>query len=759
MQPPASHRGTSMSDRVPNGTPHAELPGPPSGGAVASPGRVGRSGPLRALYACLFLALSLILFPPIQKTKSVPFKEGDVAEVDVVAPFTFVIPLGDREVEMARAKAAVVVPPVYMRSDAATEHLADDLRSFFDRVGQIGSREVSMSERVSQLKQYAPDLKREPVELLLDPGIRAKMLKEGLRVQESFLERGIANDASPLRRRDYPRITVLAGGEESLLPTSLLIDQSELEPLVTAEAKRVFPGNEKAQRLFYAVVRSHLAPNLVFDAEGTQERRESAMRKVERSFTVARNQRIVAKHDRITRSQLAILQTMEEKRVEMQLATSYGKRLWLYFGKGLRIAALLLLLGLALRRFERRIIVEPAALTLVGLVLAIYLVMTAVVLRVGALDPLLIPIAFVSLVATSCFGVRGAAILTLFAALMLVTHTNLPASYAFIAILAGTAAMISIAHLRERRHFYTIFLYVSAAYVVGIAGFGITEGIPLKVFLASSTFAVANALGCTLIVMFLLPIFESLFGVTTNFTLMELSDLNRPLLRRLVLEAPGTYHHSLMVGNLVEGVAAEVGANGLQARVGAYYHDIGKLVKPEYFFENKGDRDNKHEKLAPSMSAAILGSHVKDGIELARREKLPGIIVDAIREHHGSTIMAFFYQKALEYDSRDSVNVDDFRYPGPRPRSKETALIMLADSAEAAVRSLKDPTPPRIRAIVQRIFEARMNDGELDECRLTLRDISVIRETFIQLLTGIFHARLPYPAQESIDGGVAGGGS
>jgi putative nucleotidyltransferase with HDIG domain len=253
-------------------------------------------------------------------------------------------------------------------------------------------------------------------------------------------------------------------------------------------------------------------------------------------------------------------------------------------------------------------------------------------------------------------------------------------------------------------------------------------------------------------VMFILPIFESIFDATTDFTLMELSDLNRPLLRRLIIEAPGTYHHSLMVGNLVEGVAEEVGANGLQARVGAYYHDIGKLAKPEYFFENKGDNVNKHEKLTPRMSALILASHVKEGIELAKQEKLPRIVVDAIREHHGTTVMAYFYQRALEYDSHDSVNVNDFRYPGPRPSSKETALIMLADSTEAAVRSLESPTAPRIRAIVRKIIESRMNDGELDESGLTLNDIAVVREKFIQLLTGVFHSRIPYPAQREEEG-------
>jgi putative nucleotidyltransferase with HDIG domain len=714
---------------------------------------------LPLLYLLVFLALSLLLFPPVQKTKNVPFKEGDIADVDVIAPFPFVVPLSYHEVDMAKAKAAVDIPPIYLRNDAATVHLPGDLRAFFDRIEQIATNgALSLNDRVSAIKQYAPDLKREPVELFLDDGVRMKMLRESLRLQGTCLERGILNDATPLRRRDYPRIIVRTQEEETVVPTSSLIDQAQLESLIVGEGERLFPGNEKAVRLFNAVVRSHLVPNLNYDTDGTKERREDAVRKVEHSFKIAQNQRIVARHDKVARSQIAILETMEEKRVERELASSYGKRIWLFFGKGVRVLSLLLLLGLALRPFQPRIVAEPDRLTLAFLVLSIYLVLTALVMRIPALDPHLIPVVFVSLMMTACFGIQTAVIFTIFASLLIVTHTNLAASYSFISILAGTAAIISMAQLRERRNFYTVFIYVSAAYVIGIAGFGITEGISLRAFLRDSLLAVANSLACTIVVMFLLPIFESLFDVTTNFTLMELSDLNRPLLRRLILEAPGTYHHSLMVGNLVEAVAGEVGANGLRARVGAYYHDIGKLTKPEYYFENQGEGVNKHEKLAPSMSALILGSHVKDGIELARREKLPGIVVDTIREHHGTTVMAFFYQKALEYDSRDSVNIDDFRYPGPRPQSKENALIMLADSAEAAVRSLKDPTAPKIRAIVQRIFEARMNDGELDECSLSLRDIAVIREKFIQLLIGIFHARVAYPSQEAPEDAGEGDG-
>jgi cyclic-di-AMP phosphodiesterase PgpH len=738
-----------MTSRGADGTGKGEAPDLEAARTFRVPlPRFDKSMRLPFLYLAAFLVLSLVLFPPTQKKKNVRFEEGSIADIDIVAPFSFVVPLSDHELELARARAAVSVPPVFVRDDAAASRLPGDLADLFGKIDVIaGKSGLSIGDRVKRMKEVAPELRRESIELLLNGGIRERMLRESLRLQARYLERGIVNDASALRQRDYQRITVVAEGEESLAPTQPLIVQSDLEPLVTGEARALFPGNEKAVRLFYGIVRSYLVPNLLYDAQETRRRREEAVRGVVRSFAVGKNERVVAKHDKVTNAQIEMLETMEEKRIAMDLATSIGKRAWLYLGKALRVLALLALLSLALLRFQPKIVAAPDKLTLVFIVLSLYLVLTALIVKLPQLDPYLIPVAFVSLVCTAFFGIQAASLFTLFASLVIVTHTNLPASYAFISIMAGTAGIVSVAHLRERKKFYTILLSVSAAYVVGIAAFGISDGMSLSAFARASLLGVANGLACTVMVMFLLPIFEAIFDVTTDFTLMELSDLNRPLLRRLVIEAPGTYHHSLMVGNLVEAVARDVGANGLQARVGAYYHDIGKLAKPEYFFENKGDNVNKHEKLTPRMSALILASHAKEGVELAKREKLPRIVVDAIREHHGTTVMAYFYQKALEYDSHDSVNIDDFRYPGPRPKSKETALVMLADSAEAAVRSLDGPTAPKIRAIVQKIIEARTNDGELDDSGLTLNDIAVVREKFIQLLTGVFHSRIPYPSQ------------
>ncbi len=239
-----------------------------------------------------------------------------------------------------------------------------------------------------------------------------------------------------------------------------------------------------------------------------------------------------------------------------------------------------------------------------------------------------------------------------------------------------------------------------------------------------------------------------MLNITTRFTLLELTDLNRSILKRMNMDAHGTYHHSMLMGNMVDSVAALVGADPLKARVMAYYHDIGKILQPGYYSENQEPGFNKHEKLTPKMSSLILRSHVKDGVELAREEKLPDLVIDAIQEHHGTTVMAFFYQKALETDSHSSVSKDEFRYPGPRPQSKESAILMLADSVEAACRSLKTPTPHHIRSMVTKLVDVRAQDGELDDSGLTIKDLTEIKRHFITILTGIYHKRIAYPGQE-----------
>jgi len=256
-----------------------------------------------------------------------------------------------------------------------------------------------------------------------------------------------------------------------------------------------------------------------------------------------------------------------------------------------------------------------------------------------------------------------------------------------------------------------------------------------------------------------IPLVEYLLGYTTDTRLMELASMDHPLLRELMLQAPGTYHHSMIVGTMAEVAARAIGAKGLLAKVAGYYHDIGKIKKPLYFIENQFSCENRHEKLAPSMSSLILISHVKDGVELAKQHKLGKPIIDIIQQHHGTSLIAYFYNKAIELRSKikqhrkgielPPVNIEDYRYPGPKPQTKEAGLVMLADMAEAACRSLPNPTPARIQGMVSKIINQAFTDGQLDDCELTLRDLHQIAKHFYQILGAIHHKRIEYPQQQA----------
>lgn len=262
---------------------------------------------------------------------------------------------------------------------------------------------------------------------------------------------------------------------------------------------------------------------------------------------------------------------------------------------------------------------------------------------------------------------------------------------------------------------------------------------------AAIFFAAISGFFVSAIVSIMLPVLEYSFGISTDISLLELMDLDQPLMRNLMISAPGTYHHSVIVGNLAEAAAEAVGANPLLARVSSYYHDIGKVKMPEYFIENQPAVAGRHDRLAPHMSAIILVSHVKEGVDLARQYKLPKSVIDIIQQHHGTRLMCFFYQKAKDQAAGGAINEEDYRYPGPKPRTRVAALVMMADAVEAAARALTAPTPARISALVEKIINDIFIDGQIDECELTLKDISEIKRRFTHVLTSIFHKRIEYP--------------
>jgi hypothetical protein len=286
---------------------------------------------------------------------------------------------------------------------------------------------------------------------------------------------------------------------------------------------------------------------------------------------------------------------------------------------------------------------------------------------------------------------------------------------------------------------------ISLVNFIMILALGLVSQTPGDIVLKQGFAGVVNGIGAAILTIGCLPYLENTFKITTAAKLLELAKPNQPLLQRMLVEAPGTYHHSIVVGNLAEAAADVIGADPVVVRVGAYYHDIGKIKRPYFFSENQLGGENPHDKIAPGLSTLIVTSHIRDGVELAVEHRLPEVIVDIIKQHHGTMLVSFFYKRAVDTEHGECVNEEDFRYEGPNPKTKEAALVMLADCTEATVRSLSKPTVNRIETTVRKLIRERLHEGQLDECGLTLKDLNTIGDVFIRVLTGIFHSRIEYP--------------
>ena len=371
----------------------------------------------------------------------------------------------------------------------------------------------------------------------------------------------------------------------------------------------------------------------------------------------------------------------------------------------------------------------------------------------------LIPFASISLVSLFLQGRREAIFVTIINSVivMLILPGNI--TYPLMVLASGIATASNWKNYTSR----TTILFV--AIVVGMLNVAINSGIFLQkgfyVFLSNwdiVLFTFFGGLGNIIIVSALIPILESSFKLTTDMKLLELSDHNHPLLKDMILRAPGTYHHSIMVGNLAEEAASKVGANPLLTLAGAFFHDIGKTIKSEYFIENQMS-ENRHDKLTPNMSALILISHVKEGVELARKNKLPIEVIDLISQHHGTSLIRFFYDKALKSNNPGEVRVESFCYPGPRPRTKEAGILMLADMVEASAKTLTEPSPGQLSSLVSRIVQTVIRDTQLEECNLTLSDLGIIQDSFLRVLAGYYHHRLNYPGQIDTHKGLKSNGN
>lgn len=384
-----------------------------------------------------------------------------------------------------------------------------------------------------------------------------------------------------------------------------------------------------------------------------------------------------------------------------------------------------------------------------GLLLALLMFLTNLLRAYPHITPLYIPVASFTMLTMLLFNDLQLVFLMAFISSAVVTlMTGGPMSMMIPFFLSGLVGAYTVRGARTRGRLIAAGIYVGLIQVVC--------ALLLNPVVTPATFDLVvkplfiNGIICFFVVVSTLKIFETIFGEITHFTLLELADSSsQPLLKRMIIEAPGTYHHSLIVSNLAEAAADAIGAHGLLARVGSYYHDIGKMVKPEYFTENQMVSGNKHDDLEPSMSRLVILNHVKEGIELAKKNRLNQRIIDFIPQHHGTALIFYFYQRALAEAGGEKVDEENYRYPGPKPQTRETAIVMLADSVEGATRALDEHSPVKIDEVVRKVINNKFIDGQLDECNLTLRDIDVIGGTFSRVLTAMYHGRVKYPEKKA----------
>ncbi|UCG38917.1 MAG: HDIG domain-containing protein, partial [bacterium] len=495
-------------------------------------------------------------------------------------------------------------------------------------------------------------------------------------------------------------------------------------------------------------------PNMTYNRSETDDRKKRAVDETSPVYyQVRKGEVIVRAGDPLTDEH--ILKINELKRLSPDVGRSS-----LVLGLFLFVAAILFTFFMVLK-----VVYPPTSRDIRGLVILALIIVLQMAVTRGVLVisqalittytgltefaiRLIIPFALGSMVAGTLFPVTVALLVASMTSILAAAYlewSHLIFLYSFI---GGTVASYSVMHCRQRSSL------IRAGIMVGGANIAVTIIILMyngDLFKVTTTahllFAATSGVLVALIASMVIPLMESAFNVASDMKLMELANLNQPALKEMIFKAPGSYHHSVLVGSLAEAAAEEIDANPLLARVAAAYHDIGKVNKPEYFVENQEDKDSRHEKLSPNMSALILSSHVKDGAEIAREHRLPRRVVDIIKQHHGTRLISFFYNKAKEMEDPSVQTVDerDFRYPGPRPQSREAALIMLADAVEAASKVLSDPTPARIRGLVQKIINDIFIDGQLDESNLTLRDLHQIARSFTRTITGILHHRIDYP--------------
>jgi hypothetical protein len=664
---------------------------------------------------------------------------GQIAKRDVVAPFAYEVLKSAEEIAREGESRALTARPVYRFSPTAYDSSLAAARGFFaelERAAGAGGPD-SVAMVVAARARMGPEETR----FLTDSTNRRQIQEVFTHFLAEALSRGVA-DAGAIRGEVSPSIALRRGETEGIVPRDSILTFADL--MEQAEAAGINLPTAVGQRTLRRLVGAFYHPTIVVDPLVTAARRQQLRGSVDPvKYSVRTGERIVRAGEPVTEEARAKLLTLLD---EHRRRGSGGLAIRSAAGALLYNAMVLSAFWLLIMFYRRQSYAHLREMMFFGALFGLVVLMTAGLASVFPGRPELVPIPFVAILVTMLYsgwiGVFAAVTL----AILLDGQWALRESHVlFFGVVGGVAGAIGIRVVRRRRHLYLTIGVVAGAGILATVAIGLSQGWTTSTIIGSCILDLVIALASAALAMIVMPVAESATRITTDLTLLELSDLGRPLLRRLALEAPGTWAHSLAMASLCESACNIIGANGLLARVGCYYHDIGKLANPGYFVENQGGGPNPHDQLSPQESARIIQSHVADGLALAEAAALPEVVKAFIPEHHGTTYITYFLSRARGSDPDGRVDPANFRYPGPRPQSAETAVAMLADSAEAAIRVLSNPTPEAVRSAIEHLVQQKMGSGQLDDAPLTLSDLDRIKREFARVMSGTYHKRIGYP--------------
>ncbi|MGI6658404.1 MAG: HD family phosphohydrolase [Dethiobacteraceae bacterium] len=661
----------------------------------------------------LYFALLLILFFTL-KSNRLDLELGKPSPRRIVAEWEA---LDIYETERLREQAAEAVAESFDYDPTVLNRAEERVNNFFKQVQEVRALQLEEEEKAALLQETVEVELTDVLALALlqaRPQDLADMQAELAEVLQVILQQGVKPAGVETAQRQ-------AAQEINFL----IFDQDQ-------------------KRVMVRITEAVIEPNMIYNAETTNQARQAA-REAVAPVRILEGTEIIQEREIVTQRHLEQLEALG------LLRDSFGG-IPMFFGLAAILLILFIVISVYLYIYQQAIYENTTLLLLLGLIVLLTLTFA---IAANYFSGYLVPVAMGAFLIAVLLNAELAVLMTLAFSVFVVLITGNDFRYMLAALFGGLVASFSVTDLSRRSDITKAGFYVAAVNVLAVFGLFLYTGNLrfgydiLREFGVSIFAAVANGLVSAVMAIGLLPYLESGFGLTTAVTLLELADPAHPLLKQLLLEAPGTYHHSLLVANLAEAAAETVGGDPLLARVGAFYHDIGKLKRPYFFIENQMGGANPHDKISPNLSTLIITSHIKDGLEMAQKANLPQVIQDIIYQHHGNSLVSFFYQQAEKNrDSKEVVREENFRYEAPIPQTKEAAIIMIADAVEAAVRSLSRPAVGRVEAIVRKIIKDKLNDGQFDQCDLTLKDLDTIAVALVKILSGIYHTRIEYPEKE-----------